>query len=80
MCPDCQGYKTIDSNAYRNGEFTRIFGVSIPIYACENCQDEAREEYRIRLIHPEYEYIYLQDKKEDEYRTYNMKTKKEMVY
>jgi len=80
MCPDCQGYKTIDSHAHRGVDDTRIFGVSIPIYACENCQTEAREEYKIRLIHPEYEYVYLQDKKEDEYRAYNTRTKKETVY
>lgn len=79
MCPDCQGYKTIDSHAHRNGN-TRVFGVSIPIYACENCQAEAREEYRKRLNHPEYEYVYLQDKKQDEYRAYNPRTKKETVY
>lgn len=79
MCPDCMGYKTIDSHA-RGSVGNRIFGVSIPIYACENCQAEAREEYRKKLIHPEYDYVYLQDKKQDEYRAYNTRTKKETVY
>jgi hypothetical protein len=79
MCPDCQGYITIDSHAHKNHD-TRIFGVSIPIYACDNCQTEAREEYKNRLTHPEYEYVYLQDKKGDDYRAYNMRTKKETVY
>ena len=80
MCPDCQGYKTIDSRAHRSMGDTRVFGVSIPIYACDNCQAEAREEYRKRLNHPEYEYVYLQDKKEDEYRAYNIRKKQETVY
>ncbi|MGA9189097.1 MAG: histone deacetylase, partial [Methanosarcina sp.] len=79
MCPDCQGYKTIDSHAHRSIGDTRIFGVSIPIYACDNCQAEAREEYRKRLNNPEYEYVYLQDKKEDEYRAYNTRTKQEKI-
>ncbi|HWR25315.1 MAG TPA: histone deacetylase, partial [Methanosarcina sp.] len=70
MCPDCQGYVTIDSRAHRIQD-TRIFGISIPIYACGRCQAEAREEYKLRLNHPEYEYVYLQDKKGDEYRAYN---------
>ena len=80
MCPDCQGYKTIDSHAHRSVYDTRIFGVSVPIYACENCQAEAREEYRKMLGDTEYDHIYLQDKKEDEYRAYNTRTKQETVY
>ena len=80
MCPDCQGYVTIDSRAHRSINDTRIFGVSIPIYACNRCQAEAREEYCKRLNSPEYEYVYLQDKKADEYRAYNMRTKQETVY
>ena len=55
-------------------------GVSIPIYACDSCQAQAREEYVKRLSHPEYGYVYLQDKKGDEYRAYNMKTKKDTIY
>ena len=80
MCPDCQGYVTIDSNAHRSINDTRIFGVSVPIYACAHCQAEAREEYRKRLNYPEYEYVYLQDKKADEYRAYNTRKKQETVY
>ena len=76
MCPNCQGYITIDSHAHKSTHDTRIFGISIPIYACDNCQAEAREEYRKRLNRPEYEYVYLQDKKGDEYRAYNMRDKK----
>jgi acetoin utilization deacetylase AcuC-like enzyme len=79
MCPDCQGYITIDSRAHKSHD-TRIFGVSVPIYACDKCQAEAREEYRRKLNHPEYEYVYLQDKKRDEYKAYDMRTKKETVY
>ena len=79
MCPDCPGYITIDSRAHKSYD-TRIFGVSIPIYACDKCQAEAREEYRRKLNHPEYEYVYLQDKKGDEYKAYDMRTKKETVY
>jgi acetoin utilization deacetylase AcuC-like enzyme len=80
MCPNCQGYITIDSHAHKSINDIRIFGISVPIYACDSCQTEAREEYRKRISHPEYEYFYLQDKKGDEYRAYNMKTKQETVY
>ncbi|MCQ1536819.1 histone deacetylase [Methanosarcina sp. KYL-1] len=80
MCPDCQGYVTIDSHAHRSINDTRVFGVSVPIYACKNCQAEAREEYKKRIRDPVYEHVYLQDKKADEYRAYDMRTKKETVY
>lgn len=81
QCPECQGYMTIDSRAHGGIlHDARVFCVSIPIYACENCQAEAREEYINRLNHPEYQYVYLQDKKGDEYKAYNMRTKKETVY
>jgi len=80
MCPDCQGYVTIDSRAHSSINDTRIFGVSVPIYACSRCQAEARKEYEKRLNSHEFEYVYLQDKKADEYRAYNMRTKQETVY
>lgn len=80
ICPDCQGYLTIDSHAHRSINDTRIFGISVPIYACKNCQAEAREEYQKRIQNSVYDHVYLQDKKADEYRAYDMKTKKETVY
>ncbi len=80
ICPDCLGYITIDSQAHSSINNARIFGVSVPIYACNSCQAEAREEYRKRLNSPSYAYVYLQDKKADEYRAFNTKTKQETVY
>lgn len=80
MCPNCQGYITIDSHAHKSIKDIRIFGISVPIYSCDSCQAEARQEYRKRINYQEYAYIYLQDKKEEEYRAYNMKTKEETAY
>lgn len=80
MCPECHGYVTIDSQAHSHISGSRIFGISIPIYACDRCQAEAREEYRKRLSSPAYSYVYLQDKKADEYIAYNSRTKKETSY
>jgi acetoin utilization deacetylase AcuC-like enzyme len=79
MCPNCQGYITIDSRAHKVRDI-RIFGVSIPIYSCDQCQAEAREEYKLRVDHQEYDYVYLQDKKGDEYRAYNTRIRQEKVY
>jgi hypothetical protein len=80
MCPDCNGYVTIDSRAHRSINDARIFGVSVPIYACNHCQAEAREGVWEKDHSPVYEYVYLQDKKADEYRAYNMRTRQETVY
>ena len=71
ICPDCPGYLLIDSKASR-GSFkkTRIFAVSIPRLACEDCHQEALEEFErvCRELKRVYDYLYLQDLKADEYR------------
>jgi len=79
MCPKCPGYMTIDSTGQHRHRSTKIFGVSVPIYACKECQQEAREEYRSKLHDIRYDYIYLQDKKADRYSSYNVKTGQETL-
>ncbi len=79
MCPDCLGYMTIDSQAQHGHSGAKIFAVSVPIYACEKCQKEAIEEYRDRVQDIKYDYVYLQDKKADVYKSYNTRTRQETV-
>ncbi len=69
-CSDCPGYLLIDSRASRSRfNDTRIFAVSIPRLTCNRCHSEARNIFE-EQTHPrrnKYDYIYLQDLKEDEY-------------
>ena len=79
MCPDCLGYMTIDSQAQHGYSGAKVFCVSIPIYACEKCRKEALEVYRDHTHDIKYDYVYLQDKKADVYKSYNPKTRQERV-
>ncbi len=76
ICDDCHGYRLIDSNGhYRTGRDGRIFGVCVPIYACERCQAEAEKHYQKMISqHAAYDHIYLQDRKADRYLSYNCRT------
>lgn len=81
MCPDCSGYRIIDSTAHlRTGKVPRVFCVSIPMYACHNCQEEARRAYKDMVNNSHmYDVIYLQDRAKDEYRSLDTRSGKETV-
>jgi hypothetical protein len=71
MCPDCQGYRLISSQAQLpRGNYNRVFCVGIPMYSCPTCQTRARLIYE-QMINgsDKIDYIYLQDKVKDEYRS-----------
>ncbi|MTI59404.1 MAG: histone deacetylase [Firmicutes bacterium] len=70
FCEDCSGYLLIDSSASRSYfNKNRIFAVSIPRLVCENCHQEARQEFEKikKEARGKYDYIYLQDLKADQY-------------
>jgi len=83
MCPDknCPGYMTIDTNAVRGyGSVETGFGVFVPLFACKQCQREAREEYASRKNDSAYNYIYLQDGPANDFRLYSTRMHNEQVY
>lgn len=71
-CKDCPGYILIDSSTEKNyfGK-NRIFAISIPRLCCNNCYQEAKDEFEKILTQErrKYNYFYLQDLKKDEYIT-----------
>lgn len=80
MCPDCAGYRIIDSTAHlSNGQVSRVFCISLPRYACLKCQEEARAAYNRMINNHLYDVIYLQDRVKDEYRSLNKQSGKETV-
>jgi len=79
MCEDCHGYRTIDSAAqHRNGKLYRVFCISIPIFACRQCQEEGRRAYE-EMVNKRgvYDIVYLQDKANDVYLSKDIKTGEE---
>lgn len=71
MCLECPGYLSIVSQANRGYRTSvKIHAVSIPFQACLSCQNEAYDIYEQAKKQPEYDFVYLQDKLTDTYRTY----------
>jgi acetoin utilization deacetylase AcuC-like enzyme len=82
MCPDCPGYGAIDSQgAYRDGTGSRVYCISIPMYGCPRCQQDATELYEKMMAQSDgrFDIVYLQDRMTDVYRQYNFNTGKERV-
>lgn len=82
MCRDCPGWRSIDSSArHRNGKQYRVFCISIPIFACPECQMEAVKAYKDMQSQgsSSYDYIYLQDRANDLYISLDTSSGKEEV-
>ena len=66
FCPDCPGVYEVTSRAVQNwGHGHTIRAVSIPLYACPSCREKGYQlwETQIKSKQQNYDYYYLQDKK-----------------
>ncbi|RDV83567.1 histone deacetylase [Ammonifex thiophilus] len=73
LCPRCPGYQEISSYAlHPDGRRLEVLAISLPLPACEKCQQEAREIYTHHKEKrtPKYAVIYLQDRPADRYYHY----------
>ena len=68
VCPDCQGYLIIDSKAGSSRfNSNHIKAISIPKLVCESCHREAEEKFDEIKTKDEFDQIYLQDLKNDNF-------------
>lgn len=67
LCGSCPGYMLIESRADRDyGKTARLFAVSIPFNACQDCQLEAYNWYEEAVKNKKgYDYVQMQDKSTD---------------
>lgn len=81
MCPDCSGWRSIDSSArHRDGRQYRVFCITVPVYVCPQCRQEAVKAYQdMRNKKAVYDYIYLQDRAGDQYISLDVSSGKEEV-
>lgn len=82
VCPDCPGWVRIWSEAHpAYSGYSRILGISIPLYACPDCQKEGKEAYEDAKSHyRQAEIIYLQDKPADVFWRWDAVRKQEECY
>jgi len=80
LCPKCSGFRMINSSAqHPNGKFYRVFCISIPVNACEECQQQGRSYYKDMVNNGKFNFVYLQDRIKDEYKSMDMGTETERV-
>lgn len=80
LCKDCCGFRRISSSAtQKNGRYYSVFCVSLPAACCPSCAEQARKSYQDMKDKPIYNYIYLQDRINDEFRSFDTTTGEETV-
>lgn len=83
ICNNCSGYRLIDSLAhYRDNSRSRVFCISVPIYACSDCQEEAAAIYE-KMKNDQadrFDFVYCQDRKADCFKAFNTATQQEKIY
>lgn len=70
LCGDCSSYRIIDSAAaHAGGSGCRVLCISISLYSCARCREEARTAYRDLLGRggDGFDHVCLQDRAGDEY-------------
>ena len=80
VCDACPGWLRIDSRARGGGAGRRrVWLISIPWAACQQCAEEAREQYHdmVRTPTAPYDWLYLQDLCADMYLCYDLATEQE---
>lgn len=66
-CDNCPGWVGIHTYLESGNYDGNSYCVSIPLYACEDCRNEALEEYEEKCKDKKFDNVYLQDKKNDNY-------------
>lgn len=80
LCKNCGGFRVIQSSAqHRDASYYDVFCISLPGYACDNCQKEAAFMYEEMKKKSNFDYIYLQDRINDSYHSYEIKKGREIV-
>ena len=82
LCDHCPGWVRIDSRA-RGGPAgaQRIWAISVPLFACERCAEQARAQYHDTVKNPAvpYGWVYLQDRPADRYHRYDPASAEEQI-
>jgi len=80
MCPQCSGFRVINSSCqHHNGRLYKVSCISVPANACSQCQEQARRVYRDMSSYNHYDFVYLQDRLGDEYRSFDLQKDLEKV-
>ncbi len=80
LCPQCGGFRVIHSSAqHRNAKYYEVFCISVPINCCEKCHQQAIAMYKEMSSKSNFDFIYLQDRINDQYKSFNINNDLEIV-
>jgi acetoin utilization deacetylase AcuC-like enzyme len=80
VCPDCCGYRLIESGAVqRDGNEYTVFCISLPAACCQTCHGEAHTIFAQIAGKKAHDFAFLQDRIRDEYHIINLKTGEKKV-
>ena len=80
LCPNCCGFRRIESAAVQaDGRRYDVFCISLPGACCPSCAEQARSNYDDAKLRSRFDYIYLQDRIADEFRTFERAAERETV-
>ncbi|NLW92397.1 MAG: histone deacetylase [Syntrophomonadaceae bacterium] len=79
-CNKCGGFRIIDSSAqHHDGKYYTAYCISVPFWACDGCQQEARSLYADVLRKTPNRQVFLQDRPANQFRCYDVETEKETI-
>ncbi|MDR2018922.1 MAG: histone deacetylase [Syntrophobacterales bacterium] len=80
LCPACCGFRRMESSAVQadSRRYTALC-VSLPRACCSACATQALSIYEDMKSHSKYDYLYLQDRIGDKFRTFDCSTGQETV-
>lgn len=80
LCKNCGGFRVIMSSAqHRNAKYYEVFCISVPNYCCDSCHQEAVFMYNEMKNKNSYDFIYLQDRILDQYKSFNIDKETEII-
>ncbi|NLB51884.1 MAG: histone deacetylase [Syntrophomonadaceae bacterium] len=80
LCKNCGGFRVIHSSAqHRNAKYYEVYCISVPGYCCDSCHQEGISMYNQMKNKSSYDFIYLQDRIDDQYRSFDISKETETV-
>ena len=80
ICPDCCGFRLIESGAtQRDGSDYHVFCISLPAACCQTCSAEAYQIMEQVGKQEALDFVFLQDRIKDEFHILNPKTGEKSV-
>lgn len=81
LCQHCAGFRSWSSSARQSsGQQYYVYCIAVPLYSCPHCQTDGRDLYQQGIKTGKYDFVYLQDRPRDEFKSFDTRREQETVY